>query len=111
MHQHIEAQYLKNNPDVAEAVKAGVFRSAHEHFIQHGKDEGRAFEPGIVAVERAASANYLRANPDVLDAIRTGGSIRTAREHFETFGANEGRTWNPPTLDAIRAMLRPAVRD
>jgi hypothetical protein len=105
----IERQYLKNNPDVAEAVKAGTFRNAHEHFLKHGQAEGRDFGPEIVAQQTAATAIYLRANPDVLDAIRAGG-FKSAREHFEMFGAAEGRTWNEPTLEAVRAHRSPPAR-
>jgi hypothetical protein len=37
-----EASYLRSNPDVAEAVDAGQFRSGREHFELHGRAEGRS---------------------------------------------------------------------
>ncbi|MDV6345089.1 DUF1796 family putative cysteine peptidase [Nitrosomonas sp. Is37] len=36
-----DAWYLSQNPDVAEAVKVGMFASGWEHYQQHGKREGR----------------------------------------------------------------------
>lgn len=39
-----ENYYLRTNPDVAEGVRRGGWISGYEHYIRHGKDEGR---PGI----------------------------------------------------------------
>lgn len=36
-----EAVYLNKNPDVAQAVNEGDFRSGYEHYLLHGRDEGR----------------------------------------------------------------------
>jgi hypothetical protein len=36
-----EQLYLVLNPDVAQAVQRGHFRSGHEHFLKHGKAERR----------------------------------------------------------------------
>jgi phytanoyl-CoA hydroxylase len=36
-----ESDYLKLYPDVAEAVKAGVFQTGKHHYDKHGKAEGR----------------------------------------------------------------------
>lgn len=36
-----EIEYLAANPDVAEAVKVGHFRSGREHYEKYGKKEGR----------------------------------------------------------------------
>jgi hypothetical protein len=36
-----EGSYLDANPDVADAVKAGVTKSGHQHFIEFGHKEGR----------------------------------------------------------------------
>jgi hypothetical protein len=37
-----ELAYLKMNPDVAEAVEHGAFGSGLEHYLKHGRQEGRA---------------------------------------------------------------------
>lgn len=37
-----EAEYLALYPDVAAAVKAGAFKSGRDHYLKHGKAEGRA---------------------------------------------------------------------
>jgi predicted SAM-dependent methyltransferase len=36
-----ESHYLFANPDVAAAVEKNVFRSGYEHYVKHGKNEGR----------------------------------------------------------------------
>ena len=38
-----EAEYLTLYPDVAAAVNSGVFKSGYDHYLKHGKAEGRAF--------------------------------------------------------------------
>ncbi|MBD5627778.1 MAG: methyltransferase domain-containing protein [Desulfovibrio sp.] len=40
-----EEDYLAANPDVAEALRAGHIRSAFEHYIFHGRAEGRRRAP------------------------------------------------------------------
>ncbi|MDE7370143.1 MAG: methyltransferase domain-containing protein [Desulfovibrio sp.] len=40
-----EEAYLAANPDVAEALRAGRIRSAFEHYIFHGRREGRKRAP------------------------------------------------------------------
>ena len=37
-----ELDYLSLYPDVAAAVKAGAFKNGYEHYLRHGKAEGRA---------------------------------------------------------------------
>ena len=36
-----EEAYLNANPDVAEAVRAGILTSGRQHFLLHGRQEGR----------------------------------------------------------------------
>lgn len=43
-----EAFYLSRYPDVAAAVRAGSFKSGQEHYILHGKAEGREAAPSPV---------------------------------------------------------------
>lgn len=38
-----EIFYLRNNPDVAYAVRRGEYASGYDHFMQHGRYEGRAY--------------------------------------------------------------------
>jgi 2-polyprenyl-3-methyl-5-hydroxy-6-metoxy-1,4-benzoquinol methylase len=40
-----EQFYLKENPDVARAVKRRQFRSGHQHYLKHGKREARRPRP------------------------------------------------------------------
>jgi hypothetical protein len=37
--------YVKLHPDVASAIAEGGFRNGHDHFLRHGRSEGRRFVP------------------------------------------------------------------
>lgn len=71
--------YLQQNPDVLNAVLAGVIPSAEYHFMNHGWKEGR--DPNAVF----DTTEYVILYPDVLAA-----GINPF-VHFATFGAAEGR--------------------
>lgn len=81
-----EAWYLRQNPDVAEAVRQG-YVTAREHFELFGNAEGRSASPLFDPSE------YLRNNPDVAQAVSQGNI--TAWDHFELFGSAEGRSPTP----------------
>jgi len=80
-----EDWYLATNPDIAEAVAAGVTASAKSHFVEHGYFEGRL--PFPIAVDERW---YLLQNPDVADNVRKG-VVESAQRHFELNGYREGR--------------------
>jgi len=42
--------YLLNNPGVADAVENGSFSSGLEHYLRHGKSEGRSSHANEVAL-------------------------------------------------------------
>jgi SAM-dependent methyltransferase len=85
-----EAWYLKNYPDVAQAVRSGMFGSGLQHYLGFGKAEGRrarggvAFVPGLapldwppINVEVAASNEQIRA---MLDRVRHNFEFMGERE-------------------------------
>jgi hypothetical protein len=80
-----EDWYVKQNPDVKEAIAKGVFRSAKHHFIESGYFEGRKPAPVLVDEEW-----YARAYPDVGESVEFG-EISTCQEHFDRYGESEGR--------------------
>ncbi len=80
-----EAWYRATYPDVDAAIRAGTYRSARQHFVEHGYFEGR--RPFEIEVDEAA---YLRRYPDVADSVGKG-LIESAREHFLRNGYEEGR--------------------
>ena len=80
-----EAWYLRRYPDVAEAVRAGTFKSAKEHFVNNGYFEGRQPFPMTVDEEW-----YIAENPAVAEAIREG-QMQSAQQHFDQHGYREGR--------------------
>lgn len=74
--------YLSQNPDVAESVSRGQI-TAEQHFLIHGRFEGRA--PGPLFDPQ----HYLVNNPDVAAAVQAG--LMSAIDHFLQFGASENR--------------------
>ncbi|MGQ3048823.1 MAG: M23 family metallopeptidase [Niveispirillum sp.] len=84
-----EADYLRRNPDVANAVQAGVVSSGLEHWQKFGWAEGRQ-GIGIFSEEF-----YLANNPDVAAAVRAG-ALASGYAHWEAYGRAEGR--NPSIL-------------
>jgi hypothetical protein len=80
-----ESWYLSQYPDVARAVKQGVYKSAKHHFVEEGYFEGRA--PYEFAVDEDW---YRRAYPDIAAGIRSG-ALGSAKEHFVEYGYREGR--------------------
>jgi hypothetical protein len=81
-----EGAYLKENPDVAEAVERGEIASAYMHYIGYGYFEGRS--GGGPEVDEDW---YLQKNPDVANGIRNA-QINSASQHFHRVGAVEGRS-------------------
>jgi hypothetical protein len=80
-----EDWYLRQHPDVREAVAKGTFRSAKHHFTESGYFEGR--KPARVLVDEEW---YGRAYPDVSESVEFG-ELRSCQEHFDRYGENEGR--------------------
>lgn len=77
-----EQLYLMENPDVANAVRQGMFKSGYDHYLRFGQRE-------INSGQRAAlGSKYLAANPDVAQAVQQG-MFKSAVDHFTRFGARE----------------------
>jgi hypothetical protein len=77
--------YVTAYPDIAEAIAAGVIKSAKIHFIQDGYFEGRL--PFDLDVDEEW---YLKTYADVAEGI-SRGDFRSAKDHFQNFGYREGR--------------------
>jgi hypothetical protein len=87
-----EAGYLKANPDVAAALKAGEIADARMHYIGFGYFEGRL--GGTPPVDEGW---YLNTYADVAQGVRAG-KIKSASEHYDVVGAAEGRSPNADYL-------------
>ncbi|MFL6799167.1 MAG: class I SAM-dependent methyltransferase [Xanthobacteraceae bacterium] len=70
-----ERAYLTENHDVAKAVADGQFTSAWEHYLKHGKKEGRR-QRLTAAVDHARAAKLQRLRP----------WLRADMQHAETDG-------------------------
>ena len=80
-----EKWYLKEYPDVAEAIESGAVKSAKQHFVENGYFEGRW--PHAFEVDEQW---YLLTYSDIADGL-AAGHINSAQEHFVLNGYTEGR--------------------
>lgn len=58
-----EAEYLSANPDVADAVKKGVFESGYKHFKKYGESEGRMLRRPSSIISDAKRKKLERIKP------------------------------------------------
>jgi hypothetical protein len=77
--------YKAMYPDVAEAIAAGIHRSAKDHFIENGYAEGRL--PFLIKIDPDW---YAAQNPDLREGLESG-EIGSLEEHFIKHGYQEGR--------------------
>ena len=77
--------HLRQYPDVEEAIRSGIFKSAKHHFVQDGYFEGR--RPSHCKVDEDW---YLLTYPDVANAINAK-ALMSGAEHFHSSGYEEGR--------------------
>lgn len=83
-----EVGYLKENPDVADAIRNGEIADARAHYIGFGYFEGRTG-----ATPAVDETWYLTTYPDVAQAVKLD-KIKSAREHYNMIGGAEGRSPN-----------------
>ncbi len=83
-----EGLYLRRNADVAAAVAGGMFESGLQHFVRHGRFEGRAFSPWF------DEAYYLGHNPQAAAAV-SGGRYGCGFDHFLAVGEAAGLAFSP----------------
>ena len=86
MHLFSESWYLYRYKDVAEAVKKGTFKSGYEHYIKHGKNEGRLPVPPVPS--DFCEGDYLDLNQDVKKAVDKGSYV-SGVHHFMLYGFKE----------------------
>jgi len=89
------ADYLRRNPDVAQAMSSGKVSSAKQHFVTKGYFEGRVGGYPMVDADW-----YLTANSDVASEVRRG-RIRSAADHYFNAGADE---WRSPSRQLTESV-------
>ncbi|MCG0997947.1 hypothetical protein [Acetobacter persici] len=100
-----EEAYLRSNPDVAEALRAGHIPSAKEHYVTQGYWEERDG-----ACPPFCEDWYLSQNPDVAVAVMQG-ECPSGATHYTLYGRREGRCPCPelaPLYAAWQAVSVPA---
>lgn len=80
-----EVWYRTTYPDVDQAIRAGAYRSARQHFVEHGYFEGR--RPFDLEIDESF---YMRQYPDIQESVRKG-LVASALDHFVRNGYDEGR--------------------
>ena len=81
-----EAGYLRDNPDVVDAIRKGDVANALQHYIGYGYFEGRTG-----ATPTVDERWYLATYPDVAQGIKLG-QVRSAKDHYNAIGGAEGRS-------------------
>lgn len=84
-----EAGYVRENPDIAAAVRSGSVEDARAHYIGYGFLEGR-----LGATPNVDERWYMQTYPDVAQAVKQG-KVASAGEHYNVMGAAEGRSPSP----------------
>lgn len=116
--EHFDAdEYIKLNPDVANAINQSKIASAEQHYIEYGRKEGRKYntntencdiESQLIAQlpEGFDSASYLELNGDIEEAI-AAGFCPSAEVHYLNYGRHEGRTHKltPQIIEAMSSSL------
>jgi hypothetical protein len=100
-----ESGYMRENPDVANALRRGEVKDVREHYINFGYFEGRV--GGTPTVDENW---YLTAYPDVAVAVKLG-DVGSAREHYNIIGSAEGRGPNAnyvPVAEKWKKVLQKA---
>lgn len=85
-----ENYYLSKNPDVADAVKAGIFQSGRQHFELYGLQEKRTSVSPIWSEGGYFGFGFVPRNFDVFQAV-FDGKFSSGLAHFIQYGEAEGR--------------------
>jgi hypothetical protein len=77
--------YLRQYPDIADAISVGMIESAQHHYLRFGYfEERRLYE--ILVDEKWYQANY----PDIATAVQNK-VVQSGQSHFANTGYREGR--------------------
>ncbi len=93
--------YLRAYPDVAEAVQAGWFKSALDHYLTCGRTEGRRGTPKFDAVWYAKSYPLAAEESSPTDAA-------LLEQHYNRIGRHRGYKPNPKALRPKNAAAMPS---
>lgn len=93
-----ENYYLKQYPDVVNAVNSGLFASGLQHYVLYGAKEHR--NPNKLFDEYS----YINNNPDIMLSI-SKGALFSGIQHYELFGKSESRTPNAGVVFDENAYL------
>lgn len=115
-----EAAYLRLNPDVAIAVRKGIFPSGAAHYIEYGRREGRNYKDGTPPPPTPTpqplheGMNLTIASGNVNDLINRPDAAQRAETYCQEMAAagyNKVRlvydaAWGPQLLQNVIPALR-----
>ena len=98
-----EVYYLSANPDVRAAVEDKIFRSGYEHYIKHGKDEGRSpTRPSVQWMPQDWYVNEAALTRSLAEATFANGVEVDGRSIFHGFGPVVSfHTWSDGSVRRI----------
>ena len=124
-----ELFYLSTNPDVAEAVQTGALRCGFEHYIRHGRFEGRSGqgrpeEPALSVAEAPHDLAVAEVPPDLANLVagcfdqvwydqHYGLTARTLRglDHYFKIGMKVGYSPNSVFDEGLYLSTNPDVAE
>jgi phytanoyl-CoA hydroxylase len=82
--------YLRAYPDVAEAIRAGVCQSALDHYLSHGRTEGRlGTHPSTADLSKFDAAWYAKSYPLAAEeSSPTDAAL--LEQHYDRIGRHRG---------------------
>lgn len=92
-----EKFYRENNKDVNDAIKKGIFKTGYEHYVKHGRKEGRSALPPIP--KEFCEGDYLELNRDVAKALNS--EMNSGLAHYLQWGWAEKRRVNKNDTDEV----------
>lgn len=100
-----DASYLSRYPDVAAAM--GNYASAYEHYMAHGRFEGRSYDTGTDG--HIGGPALVHGRELLLPNLDRGSKVLTARETAEMFRPININLPTPPAASGWREMAQ-AIR-
>ncbi|MEB3065743.1 phytanoyl-CoA dioxygenase family protein [[Mycobacterium] zoologicum] len=90
--------YLHANPDVAEAIRAGYFNSALQHYLKSGRREGRRGTPADTAALSNFDAVWYAKSYPLAAEESSSTDAALLEQHYDRIGRHRGYRPNPKAL-------------
>jgi phytanoyl-CoA dioxygenase PhyH len=102
------AWYLREYPDVAEAVRAGYIKSALDHYLSHGRTEGRRGTPNSTTDSSQFDAVWYAKSYPLAAEESSPTDAALLERHYNDIGRHRGYKPNPKALRPKNAAAMPS---